>query len=163
MHNLVTIVAKDFIVIPVLIALFVWLRLDRRLKKEFIVVGMLAAVFALALAVIGSKLFNDPRPFVAGNFTPYFAHGTDNGFPSDHTLLGSLFAFLAYKYDRKLGTLAFAFAFAVGLARVLAGVHHVADIIGAVAFAAVGVITGAALVHHVNKRSAHHRLPNSEE
>jgi len=163
MHTIVTIVAKDFIIIPALIALFVWLRLDRHLKKEFILFAFGSVVITVALAVIGSKLFNNPRPFVVGQFTPYFAHGNDNGFPSDHTLLGSLLAFLVYKYDRKLGILALLFALAIGLARVLAGVHHVIDIIGAIVFAAIGVSIAAALVRRVSERGIHYRLSRSKE
>lgn len=163
MHSLVTIVAKDFIIVPAVIALIVWLRLDRRLKKEFIVIAALAAGLALALAVIGSKLFNDPRPFVAGHFTPYFAHGNDNGFPSDHTLLGSLLAFLAFKYDRRLGAIAFGFALSVGLARVLAGVHHLSDIIGSIVFAAIGVIVADRLVRRISQRANRQRRPSSKE
>ncbi len=163
MHNLITIIAKDFIVIPLLIALVVWLRLDRHHKKEFIVLAAGSAVITLALAVIGSKLFNDPRPFVVGHFTPYFAHGHDNGFPSDHTLLGSLLAFLVYKYDRKLGGLALIFALAIGLARVLSGVHHTVDIIGSVVFAALGVSLTAALIHRMSKQGIRHQLPDAKQ
>ena len=163
MHSLIIIVAKDFIIIPALIACIVWLRLDRHLKKEFIVLALGSAIITVILAVIGSRLFNDPRPFVAGHFTPYFAHGSDNGFPSDHTLLGSLLAFLAYKYDRKLGGLALLFTLAIGLARILAGVHHLIDIIGAIVFAAIGVGVTAALIHRLSKPAVHYRLPSSKE
>jgi undecaprenyl-diphosphatase len=151
MHNVITLIAQDFIIVPIILALVVWVRLELQLKKNFVLVGIIGAVVTLALALIGSKLFNDPRPFVVGHFTPYFPHGADNGFPSDHTLLGSLLAFLTYKYNRTLGTLALIIALAVGIARVFAGIHHMGDIIGAVAFAAIGIVVGSLIVDRLNK------------
>ena len=139
MHHVITLIAKYFIVIPVLIAAVVWLKLARRQKLDFIILGFGSAVVAVLLAKIGSHLFYDPRPFVVGHFTPYFPHGNDNGFVSDHMLFGSLIACVTLVYNRRLGAIALAFAFLVGIARVVAGVHHLIDIAGAFLIAAVAV------------------------
>lgn len=138
-HSLVIIIAKYFIIFPVVIAFWVWLKLDRKHKREFILLGLLATICTGVLAVIGSHLYHDPRPFVVGHFTPYFPHGNDNGFPSDHTLLGSLLAFVTLRYDRRLGGISLAIAALVGLARVIAGVHHLVDIAGAMLIAGLSV------------------------
>jgi len=140
MHEIVIIVAKYFIALSALVTLYVWLRLSTEAKKRFIVEGFIGGVLAVLLAIIGSKLFHDPRPFVAGHFTPYFPHGNDNGFPSDHTLLAAVFAFLTLKYSKFYGWLLIVLAVLVGLARVIAGVHHLADIAGSIVFAAIGIL-----------------------
>lgn len=151
MHELVIIVAKYFIVLSVLGAVAVWLKLPRPDKKQFIVVALLGAVLSLVLAKIGSKLFYDPRPFVAGHFAPYFTHANDNGFPSDHTLFASFLAFVSWKYNRAAGAALLAVAILVGLSRCIAGVHHLADILGSIVFAAAGVCLAALIVRRLGK------------
>ena len=138
MHNLVILIAKDFIILPPLLLGYVLIKLPRSEKRRAVLVVIGATILTALLALLGSKLFNDPRPFVAGHFTPYFAHSSDNGFPSDHTLLAGLMAALTYLYCKRLGIFAFAIAALIGASRVIAGVHHISDIIGALVFASVG-------------------------
>lgn len=142
MHEVVIFIAKYFIILSVLGALLCWLKLNTGDKKRFIVATLAGAIVAIALAKVGSMVFNNPRPFIAGHFTPYFAHGNDNGFPSDHTLFTGLVAAVVWWYNKKLGGLLFAIALAVGLARVIAGVHHVVDIAGSLVFAIIGGAIG---------------------
>lgn len=153
MHSIVIIVAKYFIVFPVLLLAITWFMLPRADKKQAVLVGFFAALATGLLAVAGSKLYYDPRPFVVGHFTPYFPHGADNGFPSDHTLLATLCAAVAYMYNTRLGLLAFIFAVLVGISRVIAGVHHATDIIGSMVFACVATIIVYNLVQWRSRRS----------
>jgi len=139
MHEVVIVVAKYFILLSALGALLVWFRLSLPEKKRFIFIAVLAAISSLLLAKIGSKLYIDPRPFVVGHFTPYFAHGADNGFPSDHTLLASFLAFTTWHFSRKAGIILLVIAILIGLSRVIAGVHHLVDVAGSIVFAFIGV------------------------
>ena len=154
MHALVTLVAKYFIIVPFLCALYVWLRLDRRDRLRFILVGLVTGVVAILLAKIGNQLYYDPRPFVAHHTVPYFHHGNDNGFPSDHTLLSATLAFVTLRFDRRWGALALLAALMVGAARVIAGVHHLADIAGSFIFAGIGVLAAIAVDNYVSRRTA---------
>lgn len=138
MHEIITLIAKYFIVLSCLGALVVWLRLTTADKKRFIILAIAGAILTLILAKLGSKVFYNPRPFVVGHFTPYFSHGNDNGFPSDHTLFASFLAFLSWHYSKKLGISLFVVALLIGLSRVIAGVHHLIDIIGSIVFAFIG-------------------------
>jgi undecaprenyl-diphosphatase len=146
MHEAVIFVAKYFILIPVIVAAVVWLRLPAKEKLRFAVLAVLGAAIAYGLAKLGSALFYNPRPFVAGHFTPYFAHGADNGFPSDHTLLAGALAALVFSRNRRWGWLLFAVALLIGLSRVIAGVHHLIDILGAIAFGCAGMWLASVLV-----------------
>lgn len=146
MHELVIIIAKYFLLISLVISLVIWLKLVRNDKRKFILQAILGAILTLALAKLGSKLFYDPRPFVVGHFTPYFSHSADNGFPSDHTLLTSFLAILVFNYNRQAGIGLFVVALAVGLSRVVAGVHHLADIIGSIVFAIIGYYVAVWLI-----------------
>lgn len=146
MHELVIIIAKYFLLISLVVSLVIWLKLVRNDKRKFILQAILGAILTLALAKLGSKLFYDPRPFVVGHFTPYFSHSADNGFPSDHTLLTSFLAILVFNYNRQAGIGLFVVALAVGLSRVVAGVHHLADIIGSIVFAIIGYYVAVWLI-----------------
>jgi undecaprenyl-diphosphatase len=140
MHEVVKIVAKDFIILPALIAVLAWWRLDRPQQRRFIILALTSGLLAGGLALLASHLYNDPRPFVVGHYKPYFPHGADNGFVSDHTLLGSWLAGLTLIYNRRLGWIALALALLIGLARVVAGVHHLIDIVGAAVIAVGSVL-----------------------
>jgi len=155
MHAIVTFIAKYFIALSVIGICIVWLRLNMSNKKRFIVVAVIGAILTIVLAKLASKLYYDPRPFVAGHFTPYFSHGNDNGFPSDHTLFASFLAFLSWYYSKKAGLGLLIVALLIGLSRVVAGVHHLLDILGSMVFAFVGSWLAFYLVQKIaQKRSA---------
>lgn len=149
MHELVILIAKYLIGLSVLIVAAFFFTLSNPKKKRFMVQAVIGAVIAVVLAKIGSKLYNNPRPFVVGHFTPYFSHGNDNGFPSDHTLLSSFLGFLVLFYNRKVGVVLLLFAALIGLARMKAGVHHGVDILGAFVFAGAGTWLGVLITSRV--------------
>ncbi len=152
MHEIVILVAKYVIFLSAILMLWLFLKLAGAKKKEFIVVGLLGAVLAILLAKLGSNLYYDPRPFIAGHFTPYFSHGNDNGFPSDHTLLAGFFTFLAFRYSKKFGWFLLFLALFIGMARVKAGVHHSIDILGSFVISAIAVWVAGLLVGKTGKR-----------
>lgn len=153
MHAVVTFVAKYFILLSMLGALAVWLKVSTPQKKRFIALAVLGAIFSLALAKIANKLYYDPRPFVAGHFTPYFSHSADNGFPSDHTLFASFLAFTTWRFSPKAGWILLVIAILIGLSRVVAGVHHLADIAGSVILAFIGVWIANLIVNAGSKKT----------
>jgi undecaprenyl-diphosphatase len=140
-NEIIKIIAQDFIVIPVILATVVFFRQKTREQKvKYVAVVLIAAVLALIFAKIGGALINDPRPFVANNnLHPLIAHSRDNGFPSDHTLLSSLAGFVMLPFAPVLGMIGLVFALMIGVARIMANVHHPLDIIGSFAFTAAAV------------------------
>lgn len=156
MHEIVIFVAKYFVLISVIVTAYVWWKLPAlSQKKRFIAEAILGAVLSLLIAKIGSKLYTDPRPFVVGHFTPYFSHANDNGFPSDHTLFTSFMAFLLLHYNRRAGVGLIVIAALVGLSRVIAGVHHVVDIVGAFICSFAGIAIAAFAVNRLAQSRAH--------
>ena len=113
--------------------------------------GVFTAVCML-LASLGSHLINDPRPFVVGHFKPIVAHGNDNGFPSDHTLLSSFLGFVVLKYSRKLGLITLLLAALIGGARMAAGIHHLEDVVGSFIITAVSVAIISLLMKRFPRR-----------
>jgi len=138
MHELVIIVAQYVIILPV-IAYLGLVYYQRRQLKELLLFSFISAVFALILIKVGAALHSDPRPFIRDGVTPYFKGSNDNGFPSDHTALSSLVAFIVFRYNKPAGIALFLIALAIGAARVIGGVHHGQDIVGAMAMTLVSV------------------------
>ena len=147
MHTIDVLIAKYLIGICGLIALYVWWRQPKSKKVQFAVEAIIGGILTLILAKLASKFYYNPRPFVVGNFTPWFSHGNDNGFPSDHTLLSSFMGYVTLRYSRKWGFILLGLAAVIGLSRVFAGVHHVIDIVGSFVIAGISV----AIVYWVGK------------
>lgn len=137
MNSLIIFGAKYLIVVLVVIALAYFVKQSREKQKQLAVFALIALPATYVVAKIASLLYYNPRPFVVENFTPLISHIADNGFPSDHTLLSSAVASVVYYFDKKVGAVLFVLALLVGAARVLAGVHHVVDILGSFVIAIV--------------------------
>lgn len=130
--------AKYLIIVVGLLALSYWLTLARKQKTEVLVMGIITGLIAFILAKIGSAMFVDPRPFVSDGVTPLFAYTADNGFPSDHTLLGMIITMALLSVSRKWAVNLFVLTVVIGASRVFAGVHHPIDIVGSIVFGALG-------------------------
>ncbi|HSX06434.1 MAG TPA: phosphatase PAP2 family protein [Candidatus Saccharimonadia bacterium] len=163
MHELVIIFAKYVIVTPVLVLAFVFFRLSQRRKLELVAFLVLSVLVTALLAKLGAALHQDPRPFVRDGVIPYFAHGRDNGFPSDHTTYSALIAFVVVRYSRWLGVSLAVVSLTIGMARVIAGVHHGQDIIGGFAIAAVGVSASFLLILNAESFYARRKRTKSVE
>ncbi len=107
---------------------------------ELAVAALFIAALSFLLAKAGSGLIASPRPFVVTGTPPLISSATDNGFPSDHTLLLAVVAALVTLVSRRAGLLFWGLALLVGLARVYAGVHHLIDITGSLAIASLALL-----------------------
>lgn len=141
MNELIIFAAKDLIWLIVIIAVIYVFLQPRKKQKELLVFVSIALPIIYIVAKIGSLFYFDTRPFVvgppAGGFVPLIEHVADNGFPSDHTLLGAAVAMVIFFYNRKIGLILLNLALLVGISRILAGVHHATDILGSLGFAIV--------------------------
>jgi undecaprenyl-diphosphatase len=147
-NSLVIFEAKYLILLVVVIAGVFFLNQDREEKKRMIILGIISFPLAYIFAKIGSHFYFDARPFAVGNFTPLIPHVADNGFPSDHTLLAAAFSSVVYFFNKRTSLWLWILTAFVGISRVLAGVHHIADIVGSMVFA----ILATALAHMALKR-----------
>jgi undecaprenyl-diphosphatase len=143
-HELIKIVASYFIIIPVVGALYMLLVVKQRRRLELLASLVLGGVLSLLLAKLASHLYNDPRPFVQGHFTPLLPHSNDNGFPSDHTLLAAFVGWTILYYSRRAGIVLLLVAGFIGAARMAGGIHHLSDVLGSFVLAAIG--SGVAMV-----------------
>src|SRR3989344_5199285 len=81
------------------------------------------------LAGMGARqLYDNPRPFVVGQFEPLIEHEADNGYPSGHVLLvGALAAGFLY-FNRRAAFWLWLVAILVAISRIYVGVHHLLDV-----------------------------------
>ncbi len=140
MNVIIILFAKYLFLASIIIFIAYLTYLWRNNKNKSILLIRLSAVsFPLILiaAKISGHFIYDPRPFLVTLVKPLIPSATDNGFPSDHTLLTMALASVIFVYNRKLGIVLFSIALLVGTARVLAKVHHPLDIIGSTLIATV--------------------------
>lgn len=159
MDTLIVAVAQGGIALIAIGALAAWWTLSGPGKLRLAVQAVVALVVALVLIKVAAGLHTDPRPFVVDpHLKPLFAHGTDNGFPSDHTAISMTVAGVVLAYRRKIGVALVVLALAIGAARVLAHVHHVQDIVAGAVIgllaAAIGLYVGGLIVSRVETARA---------
>jgi undecaprenyl-diphosphatase len=140
MDMLIIIIAKYLLFVSMAIAVLYFVKMPRVKQKDMLIFALILLPLSYIFAKLVSHFYFDPRPFVEGNFTPLLPHAADNGFPSDHTLLGAAIAFTIFHFNKKLGMFLLYLAVLVGASRVLAGVHHAFDIAGSI------IIVGAIYV-----------------
>lgn len=138
MNLIIVIIAKYLVFAMIVAAGIYWLTLPKKQKIETVIFACIASIIAIVLARVGSSLFYDTRPFVANHVAPLFAHGNDNGFPSDHTLIAALIAATIITVSKKWGTTLLVCAILIGASRVLAHVHSPIDILGSLGMVAIG-------------------------
>lgn len=148
METLIIFSAKYlFLLSPLLVGWFIYQRWPSD-GKDMARFALFSLPLTYVAGLIARTLYYNPRPFFAENFEPLIPHLADNGFPSDHTLLLAGLATVIYFFDKKWSIPLWCIAVVVGIARILAGVHHILDIAASVAIA---LISGF-LVYFVLKR-----------
>jgi undecaprenyl-diphosphatase len=119
------------------VALVVWWRLDRVGKISLGTQLLVALVLLYPLVTLAGLLWTDPRPFIVDpSIVPPIPHSSDNGFPSDHTAAAAMVAVALLAERSRVGWWILGVAALIGSARVVAGVHHVPDVLG-------GLVVGA--------------------
>lgn len=132
MAQVIVLIAQYFYLLVLAVAAIFFLVQPRPVQKSMIGCGLVIAPLAYIISRIAAYFYYDPRPFVVGHFIPLIQHAADNGFPSDHVLLTGAVAAIIWFYNKKLSGVLWFLAFLIGATRVLAGVHHAADIIGSI-------------------------------
>ncbi len=129
----------SYIGVMALVILFLGVRYRAR-WLELLIATVIIGGIGYLLSKVGTNLISDPRPFVQNGTIPLIHSATDNGFPSDHTLLLATAAVIVVLVNRWAGAVVLALALLIGLARVYVGVHHLLDILGSFAIVAIAAL-----------------------
>jgi undecaprenyl-diphosphatase len=94
----------------------------------------ISAALALVFNMILGQLWHHDRPFVdhPKQTVLLVHHAANNSFPSDHASVAFAIAFAVFAFHRRLGLLLLLGAIAVGLARIVVGVHYPVDVAASV-------------------------------
>ena len=123
------------IAIPVIV-LLIWLSKAKKEERiRLICFALISLPITYLIGYIAGKIYPNPRPFISDGIIPLIAHSASNGFPSDHTLLAGAIAALLWPFSRRTSLWLWLVAIYIGLSRVYVGVHHTADIVGALIIA----------------------------
>ncbi len=126
----------EYLYIVIVALELLYLAVFRRTRwKEILRAAVWIGLIALVLSQVAHQLIQDPRPFLQSGASPLIPSSKDNGFPSDHTLLLGVSAAIVLTVSLPMGAVGLLAALAVGMARVYAGVHHTADILGSLLIA----------------------------
>lgn len=91
----------------------------------------------MLLVFVLGRVIHDPRPYLAEHYAPLAHVASDNGFPSDHTLVVALLAGWAFWIDRRWVPVFPVGVLGVMLGRLAIGAHHTLDVLGSVLIAAL--------------------------
>ncbi len=137
LNGIMIFLAQDFYLLLLGLAAGLLLTRYRARWREWAGAGLVIGGLAFGLAQVGAQLIADPRPFLLGGGPPLIASATDNGFPSDHTLLVATVAATVTVVDPVAGVLFWGLAVLIGLARVYVRVHHLLDVAGSLGIVAL--------------------------
>jgi len=106
-------------------------------KKKEILLVFFTGISAWMLAYVFKFFIFLPRPFEALNGVVSVFPETGHTFPSGHASFFMALAFSIFFLHKKAGYVFMIFALIIGLARIVAGVHFPADILGGFILGAV--------------------------
>ena len=158
MHDhLAVFCAKQLVFIEALLGFVVISRVlpTRRhlIRRRWLVSMVSLCVLTAILALSGSLLYHDPRPFVSDGLKSLIFHEPNNGFPSDHALAAAMIVaavgLLSPIYALPLA----AVAFAVDWGRVACNVHHATDVLGSTAIVVVALMGSVTVARQVREIS----------
>lgn len=155
MDGFVVFAARYLIIIPPLVLLhLIWTRPERE-RVPFVALTVFSLLLAFIFAKVGTTLYDNPRPFMVGDFVPLIPHGIENGFPSMHALFAATIAILAATKSLRVGALLAIIAIMIGTGRIVGGVHHTVDVIAAILIAVAAVALSRMLLSIRVRRRFH--------
>lgn len=160
MHSLIVFMARGLIIVPVLVVVYLFWTLSPKDRKKLAALLVLGGILSLIFAKFGAHFYSNPRPYFKDHITPYFMASHYNGFPSDHTLLASFLGFATLTYNRRVGNILLVLAALIGLARVVAGVHHFVDIVGSFLFTALATLVATWILSYWQTSRSKNRKSN---
>lgn len=130
-----------FLLYPALLLLF-FLEHDPFLERAVIVPAV-----TFVMVTIFRKVYNSPRPYEKFDLPPAIEKETaGKSFPSRHVFSVFIIAMTAFYSDSGMGTALFIIGIALGIIRVVGGVHEPRDVIAGALFAVLSGYIGYWLI-----------------
>ena len=119
-----------FILIALLLGFLLWSKVSRFMYWKMVVLAFISALFSrLVITEIIRALYFRARPFEIFEFSPLIFHETGASLPSGHASFFFALSTIVLLYNKKWGIGFFVGSVLIGLARVIAGIHFLGDIL----------------------------------
>ncbi len=148
MNSLIIFGAEYVWILAPLVVLWYFSRLAKEWRKEFFIFSGLVLLAAFLLGLLAKGLWLNPTPL----------NPSENGFPSDHTLMAGALAALMMFFNRKLSLWLWIITAVVATSRVLAGEHHAIDVVGSVVISLLSAGLVYAIMHKLWKQSGNQQV-----
>ena len=120
-----------------------------QVQMQMVFVALVSAFFSRFFITDLIRFFySRPRPFETMDIYQLVAHDGGSSFPSGHAAFFFALAAGVFIYYRKWGILFYLFALAMGISRVIAGIHWPSDILGG---AVIGIVSAYLVNYFVLK------------
>lgn len=135
LHDVLPLVMYIFYPVQLII-----LAVNEGLGSEVFLRFTLIPLCTLILVTIVRAVINAKRPYEVYDYTPPVSKKTSGkSFPSRHTVCAFIIAMAFLYIQTRIGVIMLFLAAAIGVTRVLAGVHFIRDVVSG---AAIGVLIG---------------------
>ncbi len=135
-----------YVLVAILVLVFIFK--SAKLSRFMVLVALISAGISRGIITTAIRFFyHHPRPFDVLTVKQLISE-SDYSFPSGHAAFYFALSTGVYFYNKKLGAIFFAVSVLMGIARIFAGVHWPADILGG---ALIGIVT-ALLVNFCARR-----------
>lgn len=134
LHSFTTLITKYTPYIPFLIypAVLVYLFI---IRHPLFLITLIKPSIAFIILSVFRKIINRKRPYELYNYKPLLPHKSGQSFPSRHTLSAVIIALVCLDINIYLGLFMLFIAFIIAVSRIIAGLHHISDVIVAIIFA----------------------------
>ncbi len=127
-----------YVLIVILVLIFIFK--STRLSRFMVLVALISAAVSRGIITTIIRFFyHHPRPFDVLTVKQLIPEN-DYSFPSGHAAFYFALSMGVYLYNKKLGAAFFVISALMGIARIFAGVHWPADILGGVLIGIVSAI-----------------------
>lgn len=130
-------VAPWFVVFAYVVTLLILLGTWNLKWIFFLIVPAVSVGLVTVLRIVLDK----PRPFERFVYEPLIPHGSGKSFPSRHTASAVVIGMACFYVNHLYGILMLVLAGCIGVTRIMAGVHHIWDLI-----AGAGISVGLGLL-----------------
>ncbi len=120
-------------------------------KREMVLHAVISAFVAWLIGEFLKDFFAVPRPFVTNGHAPLAGYFSAGSFPSNHTAAAFAVSVSLYLHKYKWGIPFIIFSLAIGVSRILGGVHYPLDILG-------GIIIGSLVAWFAHRLHVHKLL-----
>lgn len=121
-------------------------------ERKSLIVCLISIPVAVIIIKIIHLFYFYPRPYISFDILPLVGNQGEASFPSRHTSIMAVFAFVYSFYKSRWGIIFWFLTIWVGLSRVYVGVHYPLDILGGIAVGLLSLLISLKIKNFLKSR-----------